>query len=203
MSFVSLFHFPPNTEEWRLLLPPQIVSELLSNLSVTVTSLCLSVLPQQSVSPFNPSVSLTNKPQSMQACYLKAFSARVPQLIGRDSAALSSALLRQTTRVFHLLLIVCVCRLDHFDSLLFVVVPRCISPLIHLFHSWWTWYLRSILRQFFKISSQQLLNSSKLTKFSFVCRRSNVKITVLFQVVLYWFFWNFTVPHVSVSVSTP
>lgn len=132
----------------------------------------------------------------MQACYLKAFSARVPQLIGRDSAALSSALLRQTTRVFHLLLIVCVCRLDHFDSLLFVAAPRCISQLIHLFHSWWTRYLRSSLRQFFKISHRQLLNSSILIEFSFICKRSNVKINVLFQVVLYWFSLNFTVPHV-------
>lgn len=102
----------------------------------------------------------------MQACYLKAFSARVPQLIGRDSAALSPALLRQTTRVFHLLLIVCVCKLDHFDSVLFVVAPLCISLLIHLFHSWWIRHLRSTLRQFLKISNQQLLNSSKLTEFT-------------------------------------
>lgn len=50
-----------NTDDWRLLFPWQIAFELLSNLSVTVTSLCLSVLPQQSVSVFNPSVSLTNK----------------------------------------------------------------------------------------------------------------------------------------------
>lgn len=55
----------------------------------------------------------------MLACYLKALPARTLQLIGRDFAALSPALLRQTTRMSHLLLIV-----RASDSLLFVMTPQ-------------------------------------------------------------------------------